>query len=949
MSSDDAHVADAAAAVVHFSRHGDKDSNQELVHAIDHSLDVGGTLAAHTIAPKLLRWVLDDDTARTSPGTVTYVCALNRHFCVQVILDRLAQPLDRRPAGLEELLQFYMITLRSVSVEAACRQLTQCVACLLIVFEDHLVERLRAWIRGGDATPADECRMALQIFVAVVDILSDRRVAIGSIRRATQRRQLQTHLLIVLESPLTDAADLQLLVRATDAAVGFLWEAMHGEPQEVAATFWAALPASTVWQYCLLCLNAAVSASSSPVTCPEEVLKLVCSVLRCQTILNEAAEALLSSTLPLVLQPVAASSAATVDWEAISQVIAAALESSTIAIVTQQPSDVPLFRLFSSAADRLGQLLQAPAAPMTAVCHVCEGISALTQALQPAPLPEMEPDDDPDDFADFIEQACVANAEKSAAITQLRPYMQECTRALAARLAHGGLVEDEWRSISAYVARQVADGDINDYEVTHNEVELAIFTTYERLTALLGMLSMEEINMAVPQVGQQLVLVMGDSGAALTWFELAQPEDLLAQSALLPCCVARHVSSMSATRWAIEPDAICVMDILMHALAAYLECGAHCSNGFPGGNVNAVMDVARASVAVVLAIAGQLGPDGAARLRNRSTPLVSTLWQCVTSAPGAPAATSTRHAAAEELATLLEAGVTALPDTAVDLLKQQDAYTQAVLFAAGGESTPSLSTLEALAHTLHCLAQLSAAEAEAVETRVCHAVAERSRRLCEAGEWAGEALATLLDSWHAQHPQLLACFSALAAVVPAEMQPELLLAGITRFFSLPQSQDTSTRELAAALEARFVHPIASSSTTASSLHALLAWLLQSHPSFTAEDGARRVRTLAECGRALCEGGHVPAVSLAETLVSCVARWQEHKLSSALGSGVADAAHEGDDTEDDARLEQEVLQRLAMWSRCVGALPQLPANGPPWLAQLQSAHDDYERMEVLKRL
>ncbi|KAG5480331.1 hypothetical protein LSCM4_06097 [Leishmania orientalis] len=947
MSRDDVVVSGAVAAVVHFTTHGDKVSNQELMHAIDHSLDAGGTPAAHTVAPKLLRWALEDNTPRASPGAVTYVGALNRHFCVQVILHRLAQPLDRRPAGLEELLQFYVMTLQSVSVEAARRQLTQCVACLLIVLEDHLVERLRAWIRGGDATSADDCRMALQIFVAVVDLLSDRRVAIGSIRRATQRRQLQAHLLIVLESPLTDAAHLPLLVSATDAAVGFLWEAMHGEPQEVAATFWEALPTSTVWQYCLRCLGAAASALSPSATCPEEVVKMVCSVLRCQTMVNAAAEALLSSTLSLVLEPIAPPSAAKVDWETISRVIAAALEASTKAIVTQQPSDLPLFRLFSSAAGRLAQLLQAPAAPMTAVCHVCEGISALTQALQPASLPEMEPDDDPDDFADFVEQTCVANAEKSAAIAQLRPFLHDCMRALAARLAHGGFAQDEWRNIAAYVARRATDGDAKDYEVAHEDVQLAIFTTYERVTALLGMLGIEEINMAVPELGQQLVLVMGDSGSALKWLDSAQPVDLLVQSALLPCCVARHVSSISAARWAMDSDAVRVMDGLMLALAVYQEPGAPCSGDSPSGSVNAVMDVARAAAAVLLAIARELGPDDAARLRDRSIPLVSTLWRCVTSAAGASASTSTRHAAADELATLLETGVGALPDTAVDLLKHQDAYTQAVLFAAGGACTPSLNTLEVLAHILHCVAQLSAEEAEAVETRVCSGVAERLRRRCEAGEWAGEALAMLLDSWHAQHPQLLVFFLSLAAVVPAEMQSALLLAGITRFFSLPRSHDTSTRELAAALEARFVHPIAASPATAPSLHALLLWLLQSHPSFTAADGARRLRTLAECGRVLCEGGHVPAVSLTETLVACVARWQEHQSASALGSGVADEASEDSATEDDVQLKQEVLQKLAMWSRCVCAVPELPPTAPPWLAQLQLAHDDYERMEVLK--
>ncbi|CAJ1023341.1 hypothetical protein, conserved [Leishmania lindenbergi] len=945
MSSHEVNVAAAVAAVVHFTTHHDTASNQELMHAIDHSLDTGGTPAAYTLAPQLLQWALGDAAARASPGIIIFVSVLNRHFCVQVILERLAQPLDRRPVKLEELLQLYVVALRSLSMEAARRQLTQCVACLLILLEDHLIERLHAWIRGGDATSADECRMALHIFVAVVDLLADRRVAIGSVRRATQRRQLQAHLAIALESPLTDETDLPLLVRVTDAAVRFLSEAMYGEPQEVAATFWEALPTSTVWQYCLRCLGAAVAESSPPARCPEEVLSVVCSVLRCQTIVNTAAEALLSSALTLVVQPISPSSATTMGWETISRVIAAALEASTMAIVTQQPSDVPLFRLFSSAADRLAQLLQAPAAPTPAVCHVCEGISALTQALMPAPLPEMDPDDYPDDFAEFVEETHAANAEKLAAVVQLRPFLHGCMRALATRLTHSGFAQEEWRSIAAYVARQVTDSNAEDYEAAHDDVQLAVFTTYERLTALLGTLGAEEIKTAAPELGQQLVLVMGNSSLVLNWLDSICPADLLVQSALLPCCVARHVSSTSGAGWVMECATVRVMDLLMHALATYQENGEHCSSDC----ATAVMDVARATAAVVLAITGRLGPDGVARLRDRSTPLVSTLWQCVVSAAGGPPSASTQRAATDELAKLLEAKLAALPDSAVELLKHQDAYTQTVLFATGGVSTPSLNTLEALAHTLHCVAQLSAEEAEAVETWVCYGVVERSRRNCEAGEWAGEALVTLLDSWNAQHPHLLVHFLALAVAVPAEMQSSLLLAGIARFFSLPHSQDTSTRDLAAALEVRFVHPIAASLATAPSLHALVLWLLQPHASFTAADGARRVRTLAECGRALCEGGHVPALSLTETLVTCVARWQEHKFASSLGCGEADEACEDNGTNCDAQLNQKVLEQLAMWSRCVSVVSELSASAPPWLARLQSAHDDYERMEVLKNL
>ena len=66
-----------------------------------------------------------------------------------------------------------------------------------------------------------------------------------------------------------------------------------------------------------------------------------------------------------------------------------------------------------------------------------------------------------------------------------------------------------------------------------------------------------------------------------------------------------------------------------------------------------------------------------------------------------------------------------------------------------------------------------------------------------------------------------------------------------------------------------------------------------------------------------------------------------------GAGYGGSGESG--AEDETQVERKVLEELAVWSRCLGGLAELPADAPVWLASLQCAQDDYERMEVLKNL
>jgi hypothetical protein len=967
----------AVSAVHRFALQGDTAANQELLHLIDHSLDVGGISVTQTAAPQLLRWWLEDAVAHDSAAVSLYVAVLNRHFCLRVVLDRLAQPVDRRPCGLEELQQLYYAAARQTTQEAAHKQLTQCLACLLIVQEDHLAERLRILICGGtndgpsdgdngrqaaaaagaSAASAEDCRLALHVFIAAVDLLVDRRVPIGPIRRATQRRQLQENLSIVLQSPtLTSAEDMPLLINVTDTAVRFLLEAMYGEPQEVAATFWAALPASPVWRYSVGYL------SSVTMPCPTAVLDFVCNVLRCLTLMDAAAESLLLDALPAVLRPISTPTD-TVDWEAMSRVLAAALEASTEAIITEQSPDTSLFRLFSSAAERLVQVLHAPAAPASAINHVCEGISALTQVLQPTPIPAMEPTDDPDDFREVVDCMTAANATKHAALEQVQPFLATCQTALASRLVQSGFTAAAWRTIAAYVTHRLMDAEVEDYHIAHEELELALYTTYERLSRLLGPLPAQALHSIAPEPGQQLVLATVTAELALQWLQAVETSALLPQAALLPCTVARYVVRPHTSRVTWPADAsLAVLDRLLQAASLHettvVDDVSWCQREGGGGADTKASVLAVTEAAVKVAVAVQGAGFDVAQLRQRCAPLVSLLWQCVVNETSSSVAVKACRTAAQQLSTLLLRGLAALPDSAVEALRTRDPYTQTLLFASGGVTNAKMDTLLALTHTLNCLAQLveegADVDEESAEKHVLDRLVVRVRQHVESGEWPAEEVAAALCTWHTRCPSLVLCFLKLAAAVSAPLQPSVMVEGLTRFFSLPEGSDVSTASLVAMLSAEFVRPVAATAPTAAAFYPLLQWLLQPHPAFTVADGGRRVRVLATSGRLLFEAGHVALPALLEALLLCVTRWREFTAATALSGPATEDASDGDDggaadEEDDAEVERNVLEELAVWSRCAAAMPELPVGAPGWVASLQLAQDDYERIEVLKSM
>lgn len=924
----------SCAAVLAAARTGDVKSNQFLHSLVEHSLDFGNTNALYTIAPQLLRWCLDDAVVREDAAALTFIALLNRVFCTTVLLRRLAQPLDRRPVGLAELQSFYSASLSQCSLNSgAARQLLQCIACLMVVSVNNIADSLEELLHQ-DSTK-QQSQLGLRLTISAMDLLLDHRIPIGSICRATQRHKLQSRIDLVLRAPLTSEADTPLLIQATLKAVEFLLEAMTEEPQEVAADFWAALPSSTVWR---CCLNQLEAAASMPYL--EDVTSLVCRVLRCLTIIDDAAEQLICQSLSTVLrQP----SPALLSVEVRSEILSAALEGVTEEVILKEDPQSNLFQLVSAAAQQLVALLQAPDAPLPAVRNVCEGVSALSQVLQQDPIPTMEPTDDPEDFECVVALMVETNRGKSAALSRLGSFLVECRLSLAARLAQSGFTNEQWESIASYVRTQLAQQEV-DYQIKFDEVELALFTTYERLCRLLGPLTAEEVALAAPDVAQRLIVVLCDSQQSVEWIQSASLAPLLSQSALLPILVARFSTMRSNTvAW---PSAILlsVSDAFSRALA---EVPLASTNSLDSLGVSHL----EAAMADAVQRLHQMEAVDPHQLQQLCEPLASSIWHRLQGGSGGtgggPLAAEQRRSAVR-LGTLLGAGLVRLTEGHIVEIHQLDRPTQAILFSFAS----LVSRLEELAHVLVGISELLAEEEEDAVHSIVEILQVQASQHCASGQWDASAFLSCIMVWHEQHPDCIQPFLRLCTAVPLPFQSTALMSGLTRYFAISGSSPISTRELCSLLQRDVVQSISHDSTAAAHLTSLLQWLLQPDPSFSAADGCRRVWRLATCGCLLWKGRQVKPELMMECLVAAVERWRESASAAVFGQpedlqDLEPHSGEGDST-DDADVPRLVLEELASWGECTCHVAAVPVNSPAWLSCMCQSTDDFERLEVLKK-
>lgn len=980
---DDAEVAAAWEWVQCFVQHGDISANTALYHALNHSLDRGAVDVRLTLAPRLLQWCLQQQGTSVSPAAFLFVAILNRTLCVKCLPSALAQSLDRRPTGVTELFHDFLTLLRdssgaggsaAVLSQPVQRQLRVCAASLLVQSSDNAVGRLVELC--GPSTPSWSSAplrcLFFQVFLAVMEVLGDHRIPLGPVNRATQRRHTQRQLQVIL-SPIEDVAASAPQTASSSAlwtlhaevlakAVVFVVEGMTGEPQQVAPDFWFDLPSSAVWQWCLRHLQSGAGKAQEE----EAALDAVCGALRCLSEVDETAERLLIGALTVALRTPPHPASLTGDVEAVvasCKVIAASLEASTEAVVLFCDPAGELFQLFSSAAEYLVQVLVgllSSRAMEEAVPYVCEGLSALTQVLQPIPIPPMEPTDDLEDYEAIVESMEAANEGKTQAVARLRSFLSNCQTTVCQALAMlttsgAGAVEDATQ-VAQYAVHQASLQE-EDYAVFFDLPALALFTTYERLCGLLQEMP-PVVSMA--SAAPPLVVTACDSRVAFQAVQRSSVEQLASQAVLLPVLSARFVrqstlldaftETLSAQ---FEPWSVEALQDFAERTTRTLEwCATQQATAPARHTCDALMDVFDRQRHET-ASSGGGGVLGSPYL---PAPLITrvgeALWSCV-QLPGS--SKEDRWRLAEHLARLIEDGLVApTPDMTQQVVKL-DACTQVELL-----SSFPVDSLQSLEYILRGAQELGDPAHSGTLHRACARLRTGATQRCESGAWAVEAYAALLDAWNAQRPQSTAVLTltlaqAVAnAVSRATMQAQALF----RFFSLAGSDGVGTEDLSELLDETLCRDVSALPPLSVKLLELVGWLLHANPVYSMADGVKRVHVLSVALRVLSESGHCGADALAPVVMAAVDRLREcvsaattRDSSNGVSSSPLSNAYNAADLDADAdrdELVEKTLEQLAVVSRCV-AVVSLPPATPPWLRTLAQATDDYERKDVIKRL
>lgn len=941
-----------------------------------------------------------------APSMTLFVCMLNGAYCLRAVPASQAQSVDRRPTGLAELLNLYLSSLvRHPGLPtAARRQLCLSAACLAILVYDD-VTAFAEEINGSVAAGQLSQQLYFLLLSSLMDVITDGRVLLGSVRRATQRRRLQEKLHLVLQPPQqqqqqsaaeavqggSHEARRAFLeqVEMADRAIAFLLAGMAGEPQEVAVTFWRDLPNSFLWQSivgCFVAARGAMAAGSQNAesALPSAVVECVCHMLRCLTVVDDAADALLLSVVPAAIEllrfPATCAGACAV--------VASALESSTEEVVLNADPSSRVFQLISAAAECLMTVLREGAAtdaiPHEASLSACEGISALTQVLLPCAVPEMDPDDDPEDFAFFTEDITMHNAQKASVVAVLRPFLAQCQTVLLQRLLAVTSAEaDSLDCIVEHVrgpAQQQRDRGVlqdddnedlpppeDEFQIAFEEIALAAFTTYERLCHLLQELPADAAQLAVGQ--GKIIAVCASAQASLGVMTSADltPEAVLTQATLLPVLTCRYARVLSSPDcWPAE-RASAVVAFLATTLEA-AEQARRLASAVP--TVTAAVDIVRASAQFLRRHNRQQQqatspqPLDLLTVTGPLDRLLAAAWRCLQ----LPGPRPWRWQLAEDIGALLElcGPAVMVPDQLLSLVYRLDGHSQAAILT----SCPVVSN-DAFVYLLRCLSELTSVEDEAVvETAGRRMGRHAAAMLSPGGQPPSEAVAAsyaaLLDEWHAQRPGLVGLVGQLSDPLPPGPRAALRATCVFRCATAAAAATTttdggplssgalSTESLVEMLGGRrLAHSVCTDlaanagEAAAAQLSDLLRAVLQPDPAYRAAGGQPRLAASVEALAALHaarSAGNEPA--LLQLFLLAVERFQELAAAQSMSAGEAPAE---DTTEENAEESEEgMLAALsAVGFATASAVDLSSSQSPAWLPTFRNSLDTVEAARTLK--
>ncbi|CCW67230.1 unnamed protein product [Phytomonas sp. Hart1] len=974
--SDETSLCTAWEAIQRFVHDGNVSANLSLYQQLQDSL--GGETwipkpMMHTLAPRLLQYSLENYKNGSVVGSsiLSFVSILNRMVCLKLLPAALARPLDRRPTGLRELAEFYQDILL-LSSSSGCnssspllaltrRQLIACWGCLLVLLEDNIADTLRALfmsVLSSNSTTLSTLEDVFQVFLSVIDILSDDRVPIGPIRRATQRKHFQNQLDMLLFPIPTVSENLACLqAEAVAKGIEFLTLGTVADPQKLATDFWHQLPSSSLWHWALCHLNA-----------PNERLattsqKVLCGALRSLNIVNPTAEQLIFSALTTVL-----SDTNTIDVVASCRIITSSMESTTEHILLHCKPNSSIFSLLSSVAEYLlGALSASSNVEEEAVKVVCEGVSALVQGLTPAPLPAAEPTDDPEDFIELIESINRENEQKKATAEILQGYFCRCQRELGVRLVamtsspitlRRDKEEEEEReenraAITSYALEHIKDEKegVEDFQVAFDNAAVSIFTAYERLCSLLGSLPLEIT--AERQITPALAVVAASALASIRVISAVETPVLLEQATLLPLLSARYAKSGRIGMWSEEE-----IHFFIQRLVDLLEVATEADLTRLPSILSTLADT----------LVDPLQPKFSDMMRTSSfleesiPRIIEVLWRCLITVGSV---LPLRLCIARCLAQLVEEKLT--HPVFSDMVRgvcELDPCTQVEILAAC--LPDSNDSFRYLLRLVESISPIEETLLDRASSRITKSVVSL---LVESGGMFESEYQDMIWSWYLQNGHHLRFIfhlsKPLSLPIRCTFRVEALRFYLDRFGG---PDNISTEDLCCVLEREMCKELAESANRASVeiMISLIVCLLYPNTLFSLPNGLQRLHALLRCLRALFErqfsSANLNPINVEqpflELLCSAVARLKEVRtlhLTTELSSssGFMTELNKEDagrlSTEENETMES-ILEDISVLGRCVSAENGAPciAGCPMWILLLSQAVDDRDRRECIKR-
>nr|CCC89275.1 conserved hypothetical protein [Trypanosoma congolense IL3000] len=845
-----------------------------------------------------------------STSQLLLIAILNRIFCVQDLPAALARPANSgRPSVACDLPLLYKNYL-SVPValpEAVRAQLHLCVSSLLLlqVGAESVVDVLLG-LFGGHVSSSSSCaRCFLDLFAAVMSLVSDRRVLLGPVQRSRQRLNLQRHVHLLLTPDPNTAEEVKFLSTVISQAVGLLSECTVQSPQDVAPLFWNQLSSSAFWK--------AVTHFLRHGEAGEEVVHVVCALLRAIGRVDDF-------TLPLLMSALLAVSgdeAQPVPVLHKCRVIASALESCVEDVVVNFSPDHALYKQLALAAHVLVDVLQQQAAAPRVSAEVetdvalavCEGLHVLAQVFTPSTAPLMDSTDDPEDYEAVVGEICRTNQRKEYALGVLREFMEKCYLSLLMWLRQ--LESSDVVEIACYLLTNECD----EFVVQYDDVPVALFMVYERLCKLLWAqptqrcepMCVELVTLAArgcviacaweAELSRQaLVLTGGDDASQL--------QQSLRYAQLVPVVVRRFEAV-----WRDDEKALIVA-----SLTKLLRCAV-------AGNLN---------IKSVASISESLRVLSAAAEHS----LVEALWHGLHLDCGEDK--SPRWSLASHLGSLLTPGffTGSLPF---------DDCTVALLFSHTLNSMGDVwRVMEALQHMEpDAIHSYSSADRIAVWVRAAFSAGPHT---VQGGQRGMEQYSKAVRMWCAANPLHFGVTWRLLRPLCPEMAAEVLC-GSLEAFMLRVVEDGNINW---SCEGEFLSPYVletlAYSEYAPRLLRVLRYILQI-PATHIDCGSgsmHRLLAVARGGVVLMQCARCAYGPLLELFCEAVQEFLQ------LGQRLAVEMPpiNGDDEGEDA-LGERLLEELSRFGAVARLVPSLSPGAPSWLHAVRSAVDEYDIKWVLK--